>query len=127
MHTKKGVGMKSKKKEPKKKDKVRKKSLKKKGQKKGIKNSSKKKKGIKSLKRKLDKALVVKCIRGQFGLFKWIFFLFYFLPKLGRLQFGGLGEKTPGPHQFSFPFSSLIKHTKLQFFLLFLSYFFHSP
>ena len=44
-------------------------------------------------------------------------FLPNFLPILGRLHFGGFGEKAPMSHQFSLPFSSLMKHTKILFSL----------
>ena len=48
------------------------------------------------------------------------FFPLHLLFKLGRLQFGGSGKKTFGP-QFSFPFFSLTKYTKILFSLLFFS------
>ena len=52
----------------------------------------------------------------QVGFFSPLHLLF----KLRRLQFGGSGEKTSGP-QFSFPFFSLTKYTKILFSLLFFS------
>ena len=48
-------------------------------------------------------------------------FLSRFLPNLGRMYFGGLGEKTPKLHWISLPFSLPIKQRKKSFSLIFSS------
>ena len=57
----------------------------------------------------------------EWGLTSHFHFPSNFLSKLGRLIFGGIGEKTPKPHQNHLPFCLSTKHPKLPFAPLFSS------